>query len=90
MLIEVLPAGSGMHSRTDQSDRPSAFTRVSQKNPGQARVFKEAIKRNYQLTCFFNQSVGTDFGRVMGYPMARETTDCAVMPSARLTLKSTV
>ena len=41
-------------------------------------------------TCFFIQDVGTDFGRVMGIPIARATTDWEVIPNARLTLNSTV
>ncbi len=55
-----------------------------------AQAARDKPARVYSLTCPLIQAVVTDFGRVMGVPIARFRTSCANIPSARETPNTTV
>jgi hypothetical protein len=85
-------------------DTRGPMTTNNNGRPGRAAVWREEQKchsRNekccfyyclhyYFVTWALSHLVGTDFGRSIGSPQARETINCDSMPMARDTEKSTV
>jgi len=60
------------------------------RHEGSARRLPYAFGAAAFATSAWSHFVVTDFGRVIGRPIARATTACAHTPRARDTLKSTV